>query len=187
VLAGEEWSRLIEVSNRVYEVWWTPELDAAAAPAGGTGVAVDVTDTILAQRNAEQAEAAAVALAQLRSDFVATVSHELRTPLTAVIGYAELLQARWSQLSDLERLERLERIVLAANRQKRLVEDLLLLSRLDNDLAPPQMANIQIADLIQRVTDETTAMYPGQRVELAGGPALARMPIRFEPCRSWQI
>ena len=43
---------------------------------------------------------AAEALAQTRNDFVAAVSHELRTPLTAIVGYAELLQARWTQMDD---------------------------------------------------------------------------------------
>jgi len=42
---------------------------------------------------AEQERAhAAKALAQLRSDFLASVSHELRTPLTAIVGFGELLQ-----------------------------------------------------------------------------------------------
>ena len=48
---------------------------------------------------AEQERArAAEELASLRSDFVAAVSHELRTPLTAIIGFGELLQARWEQI-----------------------------------------------------------------------------------------
>jgi signal transduction histidine kinase len=70
--------------------------------------------------------AAAEDLARLRSDFVATVSHEFRTPLTAIVGSAELLHAHWYRLNDAARLDRIDRIVASANRQQRLVEDLLL-------------------------------------------------------------
>jgi PAS domain S-box-containing protein len=44
---------------------------------------------------------AAEHLASLRSDFVAAVSHELRTPLAAALGFAEMLEGRWAQLTDL--------------------------------------------------------------------------------------
>ena len=43
---------------------------------------------------------AAEQLVRLRNEFVATVSHELRSPLTAIIGYGELLDARWDQIAE---------------------------------------------------------------------------------------
>jgi signal transduction histidine kinase len=135
---------------------------------GASAVAVDVTDTVHAQQSAERAHAAAAALAQLRSDLVAAVSHELRTPLTSVIGYGELLLARWEQLSDTERRDRLGRMVLSANRQKRLVEDLLLLSRLDDELTLLHPQCVQVAALLRQVADETKGAYPGQVIELVG-------------------
>ncbi|HEV7127014.1 MAG TPA: PAS domain S-box protein, partial [Ktedonobacterales bacterium] len=80
---------------------------------------------------------AAEELARLRSDFVASVSHELRTPLTAIVGFSELLLARWEQFSEAQRMQRINHIVQAANRQQRLVEDLLLIGRIETaSLAP---------------------------------------------------
>lgn len=62
--------------------------------------------------------------------FVADASHELRTPLAAVQGYAEITRKHDASLSDDAR-ESLGRIEAAATRMASLVNDLLLLARLD--------------------------------------------------------
>ena len=61
--------------------------------------------------------------------FVADASHELRTPLAAVAGYTELLRTR--DLPADERAAALNRIQSESDRMRALVEDLLLLARLD--------------------------------------------------------
>jgi len=139
---------------------------------GGTGVAIDVTETVRAQREAEQARQVAIDLARLRSDFVASVSHELRTPLTSIIGYGEMLQAHWAEFDDAQRLDRLGRIVASANRQKRLVDDLLLLTRLDSELAPAQLVPVSIAAMVERVATELAGAYPGQHIDSHGAADL---------------
>lgn len=129
--------------------------------AGAIAVAVDVTERVMAQRAAE-------GLARLRSDFVASVSHELRTPLTAIIGYSELLQARWNLISEEQKHENLNRIVVSANRQKRLVEDLLLLSRMELGDLRPKAERVPVAQAVSRAADEVRSTYQGQRIDLAG-------------------
>ncbi|MFA4840973.1 MAG: HAMP domain-containing sensor histidine kinase [Agrococcus sp.] len=62
--------------------------------------------------------------------FVADASHELRTPLAAVRGYAEVTRKHDGDLRPDSR-ESLERIEAAAVRMQALVDDLLLLARLD--------------------------------------------------------
>lgn len=62
--------------------------------------------------------------------FVADASHELRTPLAAVRGYAEITRKHDAELSTDARAS-LERIEAAAHRMQALVDDLLLLARLD--------------------------------------------------------
>jgi PAS domain S-box-containing protein len=177
-LAGESISTMLEIASTVYELWWTPERNELGEVTGGTGLAVDVTASVHAQRDAERARAAALELAELRSDFVSAVSHELRTPLTAIIGYGEMLQARWDVLSEGDRLQRLGRIVLSANRQKRLVEDLLLLSQVDEGIAPPKSAPINIAAVARAVACETRTTYDDQYVELEGADDLFALADR---------
>lgn len=76
--------------------------------------------------------------ARLRQ-FLADASHELRTPLTSIQGYAELFRlAANGAPGDLERLDlpvMLQRIEQESDRMKTLVEDLLLLARLDEPRA----------------------------------------------------
>ncbi|MDY6828361.1 MAG: phosphate regulon sensor histidine kinase PhoR [Pseudomonadota bacterium] len=75
-------------------------------------------------------------LQTMRKDFVANVSHELRTPLTVIIGYLEtILDDESLTLEETRSL--LEKLDRPAQRMRLLVEDLLLLSRLDTGTIPP--------------------------------------------------
>ena len=122
---------------------------------------------------AEQQRArAAEELARLRSEFVAAVSHELRTPLTAIVGFGELLEARWDVTGDAHRRETVGKIVASARRQQRLVEDLLLLSRLEGRALEVRRAPVPVGPLVGRASEEVRLSYPGQAVDLAGPPGL---------------
>ncbi len=63
--------------------------------------------------------------------FVADASHELRTPLAAISGYTELAQRRRDEVPD-EVAHAMGRVSSEADRMTHLVEDLLLLARLDS-------------------------------------------------------
>jgi signal transduction histidine kinase len=123
-------------------------------------------------------------LAQRQSDFVTSVGHELRTPLTTIIGFGELLQTHWDRLSDRKRLQHLRRMICAAQRQKHLVEDLLLLTQLDSNILPLQSVPVQLMAAVQHAIDETQAMYPGQSVETEGPPDVYALA---DPGRTVQI
>ena len=68
-----------------------------------------------------------------KTDFVATVSHELRTPITPIKGYVEILQARGPNLSEDKRQDMLRIVAERADHLARLVEDLLLASRISSE------------------------------------------------------
>ena len=110
---------------------------------------------------------AAEEMAAMRNEFVSSVSHELRTPLTAILGYAELLEQRWEQLDDPVRRDRLHRIAGAANRQLRLVEELLLLSHIGAGELEIQHVACVLAALGQRAIVELQGSYQ-QQVLIAG-------------------
>jgi signal transduction histidine kinase len=125
-------------------------------------------ETLAARDAQEQARIAAEELARLRSDFVATVSHELRTPLATIIGSAELLRARWAEMDDGRRLAGLGRIMAAANRQQRLVEDLLLLAQVEAGRSERISEASTVASLVQQAVIEVRESYGDQRIDLAG-------------------
>lgn len=72
-------------------------------------------------------------LEEVRKDFVANVSHELRTPLTVIKGYVETLADDDGSMRAEDRVRFLSTVQRHAERLHRIVEDLLVLSRLESD------------------------------------------------------
>jgi len=94
-----------------------------------------------------------VQLDQLKLNFVAIASHELRTPATAVYGILKTLAQRDKELTDDLREELLRVGVEQGERLRRLLEDLLDLSRLDaraiNVDARPVVLRSALADVVR--------------------------------------
>ena len=87
---------------------------------------------------------------QIRSDFVANVSHELRTPITVFRGYLETLLQQ-SELAPAAWMPALEQLNAHANRMQVLVEELLLLSRLEQDDQVPNPEPIIVSELLSDI------------------------------------
>jgi two-component system, OmpR family, sensor kinase len=84
--------------------------------------------------------------------FVADASHELRTPLTAIRGYAELAQRRRDAVPP-EVAHAMGRVTSEADRMTHLVEDLLLLARLDSG-RPLEHGPVDLSELaINAISD----------------------------------
>jgi two-component system, OmpR family, phosphate regulon sensor histidine kinase PhoR len=97
-------------------------------------------------------------LEQMRRDFVANVSHELRTPLTVVNGYLDEI--------DPEELPEWAPVIAELKRQSTrmmsIVQDLLLLSRLDAapELAPLKI--IEVAPMLNQLIDDARSLSQGK-------------------------
>ena len=81
--------------------------------------------------------------------FVADASHELRTPLAAIRGYTELAQRKRGELPD-DVAHAMSRVESETGRMTQLVEDMLLLARLD---AGPAAGSREPVDLSRLVVD----------------------------------
>jgi two-component system OmpR family sensor kinase len=96
--------------------------------------------------------------------FVADASHELRTPLTTIRGFAELYrQGAVDTPEDTAKLVR--RIEDEASRMGLLVEDLLLLARLDRE-RPLTLAPVELPVLAMDAVQAAQATAPGRSIEL---------------------
>ena len=96
--------------------------------------------------------------------FVADASHELRTPLTSIIGYAQL--ARKGALRDPKALEdSMRRVEDEAKRMSSLVDELLLLARLDQG-RPLDSAELDLTDLVTAAVADARAADPGRQLSL---------------------
>ncbi|CAN5449180.1 two-component system sensor histidine kinase TcrY [soil metagenome] len=88
--------------------------------------------------------------------FVADASHELRTPLTAIRGYSELAQRRRDEVPG-EVAHAMGRVASEAERMTQLVEDLLLLARLDSG-RPLESGPVDLSQLaVDAVSDAHVA------------------------------
>jgi len=169
-----------EVDAVVAQYWWL-----AAAVAGGVlivaGGGAWILGAVLQRALARLSGALAAREAsegRLRR-FVADASHELRTPLASIRGYAELTRRSGARLrSDVK--HSLDRIESESIRMTGLVEDLLLLARVDEsrDLArePVELAQvvaIAVADAQVASPDHDWAVDAPTSVTVAGdGPRL---------------
>lgn len=105
--------------------------------------------------------------------FVADASHELRTPLTSIRGYAELLRKGAFEAED-DRRRAAERIEGEAARMSLLVEDLLLLARLDQG-RPPAREDVDLCRIVADAVDATRIYDPERPISLdMGGPVVVQ-------------
>ena len=79
-------------------------------------------------------------LSRLKDEFLATMSHELRTPLNAIFGWITLLRTR--RLDEATQARALETIERNARAQKRLIEDLLDVSRIVTGKIALELADV---------------------------------------------
>jgi two-component system OmpR family sensor kinase len=106
----------------------------------------------------DQKEAADERLRQ----FVADASHELRTPLTSIRGYADLYQR--GGLTEPARLDdAMRRVTGEAERMGALVDDLLLLSKLDRGL-PIEHVTVDLASLLDDAAADARAVQPDRAI-----------------------
>lgn len=126
-------------------------------------------------------------LERLRSDFVSRVSHELRTPLTPIRGFASVLLRRGEQLDEEQRRDALERIVERADHLGQVVEDLLLVTRVDrrevDDLVSPVRGDL--APVVEEAVEQLRATVPDRPVTLNVAPGVPE--ALADPDRTRQI
>jgi two-component system, OmpR family, sensor kinase len=153
----------------------------------------------------EESEAAARHAEERMRRFIADASHELRTPLTAIRGFAEYyrqrggLIKRWNKQeaeggagtrddvvttatgltpSDLDRL--MGRVEKEAARMGLLVEDLLLLARLDQQ-RPLARQPVDLLSLAADAVHDARVLAPDRTIELSVAPGAAYLIIGDEP------
>jgi two-component system phosphate regulon sensor histidine kinase PhoR len=91
---------------------------------------------------------------QTRRDFVANVSHELRTPVSIIKGFADSLQEDYEILSENKRKSFLSKIQKNAERLNSLVEDLLVLAKLEKPKTTLSKEPLDLCELVREIKEE---------------------------------
>lgn len=97
---------------------------------------------------------------QIRQEFFSNASHELKTPITSIRGYVELLESGMCVSEETEK-DFLARIKKETLRMTNLVDDILMISRLESRGARTEFVDIRVRDLI----DETVSSLAPMAVE----------------------
>ena len=120
-------------------------------------------------------------LLTMRQDFVANVSHELRTPLTVVVGYLETMATEELDAATMRSL--LKKLESPTLRMRALVDDLLLLSRLEANPPPgvDDLAPLDIASIIRACVSEARVLSDGRhRFEIDADRNLRLLGVESE-------
>jgi two-component system phosphate regulon sensor histidine kinase PhoR len=108
---------------------------------------------------------------RLRQEFSANVSHELKTPLTSISGFAELMMQ--GIVSEDKVIEFAGDIYRESRRLIALVDDIIKLSKLDEDAAEPESEPVDLYELAEDTIDSLRSVAEKQNVtlNLTGGSA----------------
>jgi len=117
---------------------------------------IDLTDQVNAEQAMEQALLTAEEANATKDEFVAVVAHELRGPITTIAGNAEVLEKRFSMIDAGNREAALHDIRSEADRLRRMIQDLLVLARLERNVAI-EPEPLRIERVVQEVASRTGA------------------------------
>jgi two-component system phosphate regulon sensor histidine kinase PhoR len=134
-LAGSRGETDMERAGRDYRVYFSPVTDI-----GAVLLFLDTTEKMKAER--------------LRREFSANVSHELKTPLTSISGYAEMLDSGMVQEGD--KAAFIRKIRDESWRLITLVEDIMLLSRLDEGESGEAFTDVNLVASAQESVERLT-------------------------------
>ena len=153
-LRGENAEQEMEMNGRHYRCVASPVKDEGRV-SGAVMLIPDVTDRFLAEK--------------ARREFTANVSHELKTPLTSILGYAEIMQ---NGVAGEDKLRQFAGLIHAeATRLIQLVEDILKLSRLDENRLPDDRRRVSLKGLCEEAASRLApeAEKRGVSIKVEGG------------------
>ena len=132
------------------------------------GLALQVAGAIESARRYEMI----TQLEVLKSDFIARVSHELRTPITIMSGFVSTLLTNHERLDTESRQRMLERVDVATARLSGLIDQLLMLSRLEAGVVA---AHIESVDAARALAEAQRQSEAPDNVEIITEPGLKFM------------
>ena len=109
-------------------------------------------------------------------DFIAIASHDLRTPITIIEGFTTTLLARWQTVPDPDKMKYVSTIDRQVVHLKRLVEDLLTVSKIEGGGIDPQIETIDLHEEIHRLIADLGDALPSVDMNVEPGLQLNADP-----------
>ena len=154
---------LVVVAGPYAPFFGSDEIEILRSLGALTGLALDRSRLFVREREQRLALERAD---EMKSNFIALAAHELRTPVTSVHGVVRTLDRLGDRLSDADRAELNDALRTQTERMRRLVDQLLDLSRLEAQDVPIQPVSISVhAEVEELVT--TSAGDRASEIEIA--------------------
>jgi PAS domain S-box-containing protein len=146
----------VRVDDELHEKW----VELSAFPILSGDESAGAGGTILVMRDVTSARNARL----VRDAFLGVLSHELRTPVTAIYGNSEILARKSAtEMPEERRREVYDDIRAEADRLYRLVENLLVLSRVERQGLTIETEPVLLQRMIPRVVESEAARWPQAR------------------------
>jgi len=100
---------------------------------------------------------------QVRFNFISVLSHELKAPLNAIEGYLKILQGD----EPPERRQMIDRSLIRLDGMRKLIFDLLDLTRIESGQKAREFARVDVRTVAQKTIDLFTAEAAGRKIEIA--------------------
>lgn len=155
----------ILVGNRLGDVGTFDEEDLKLLETLANHASVSLENARLVGR-LEESLAHLTEMNRLKDDFVASVSHELRTPLTSILGYVKTLRRPGAKFSDADQADFLRAIERQGERLRDLIEDLLIVSRIESATDTTVFEPIDFPQLIEDVFAELAEAAEGREITI---------------------
>jgi PAS domain S-box-containing protein len=136
---------------------------------GAVNVLIDVTDRARVEDSLRATAEALRTSNAVKDEFLGLVSHELRTPVTTIFGNARLLRDKGDRLTTADRESMMTDIAGEAERLLGVVENLLLLTKLESGIHPDPEPQV-LAHVARTVLDSFRRRHPERVVELTSEP-----------------
>ncbi|NED97726.1 PAS domain S-box protein [Phytoactinopolyspora alkaliphila] len=99
-----------------------------------------------------------------QAQYLAVIAHELRTPATVLGGSADTLSKHWSEMSAGEVGELLDGMAASAGRLRRLLSDLLIVSRLEANSLQLKKVPTNLSTVVENTADSARTANPGAEI-----------------------
>jgi len=103
---------------------------------------------------------------QVKSRFLASMSHELRSPLNTIIGFTRLVKRKTRDVLPLKQRNNLEKVLISSDHLLTLIDDVLNLTKLENDMMPILPVDFMLEPLINECLQTFKPMVKRKHLSL---------------------
>jgi len=202
VARGHQWTAVllmapIYLTYRTYRVFLgrledqirhTDEVRAAERALSGEKerLATALTEMTRLESREQKARKSAEEANRLKDQFLAVVSHELRTPLTAILGWADML-CKGTLAEPAMRDRAIASIARSANRQARLIDDLLDVARIASGKLRLECTSVDLGEVVREALQAAGPIIEAKRIHIVVDTTRAGTPIVGDALRLQQV